>query len=246
MRKNKRKINIPFWIQILAILLAGVVASGVVLLFAPGKQQAETDDNIVKHAVTFAYLDGTVIETKTVEEGKGVFPPLIETEGVFRGWSAGFNAVKADIEVHPVVYSIKEENLFYFDSVYVKEDTEFTLDLYVGGKVNLSSGTITLSYDPDVLEYKSADGLGVGEISETKSGELTIKLNSKVTLKEKTLISQIKFYARKKDAYSTQINLTARDGLVITNGDEFPANFATINNKIYFLQEVGNEKENSD
>lgn len=243
MKNHKNKISIPFWIQIFAILLVGVIASIIVLLFAPNKRQPAPETtlgaNVIKHTVTFAYLDGTIIETKTVEEGKGVFPPALETDGVFRGWSAGFNAVKADIEVHPIFYNIKEENLFYFDSVYVKEDTEFTLDLYVGGKVNLSSGTIALSYDPDVLEYKSADGLDVEEIAETKSGELTIKLNSKVALKEKTLISQIKFYAKKKDAYSTQINLTAKDGLVVTSGDEFPANFATINNKIYFLQEVG-------
>ena len=243
MRKNKRKISIPFWIQISAILIVGVLVSGIILLVAPNKHQPapepSSEENAVKHTVTFAYLDGTVIETKTVGEGKGVFPPVLETNGVFRGWSAGFNAVKADIEVHPIFYNIKEENLFYFDSVYVKEDTEFTLDLYVGGKVNLSSGTITLSYDPDVLEYKSADGLDVGEIAESKAGELTITFSSASPLKEKTLISQIKFYAKKKDAYSTQINLTAKDGLVVTNGDEFPATYATINNKIYFLQEVG-------
>lgn len=118
MRKNKRKIGIPFWVQILAILLVGVLASGVVLLLAPDKQQTAPQETVVQHTVTFAYQDGTVIETKTVEEGKGVFPPVLETNGVFRGWSAGFNAVKADIEVHPVFYNIKEENLFYFDSVY--------------------------------------------------------------------------------------------------------------------------------
>lgn len=239
MRKNKRKISIPFWFQISAILLAGVIASGVVLLFAPGKQQTETDENIVKHTVTFAYLDGTVIETKTVAEGKGVFPPSIETDGVFRGWSAGFNAVKADIEVHPVVYSVKEENLFYFNSVYVKEDTEFTLDLYVGGTVNISSGTITLTYDTDVLEYKKSDSMESLGVSENKDGELTIHLNSSTPLKEKTLISQLTFYAKKKDAYSTQVNLSVDNALIVSNGKETSANCATINNKIYFLQEVG-------
>ena len=114
MQKNERRISIPFWIQISAILLVGVILSGIVLVFAPNGPRTEHDEDILKHTVTFAYLDGTVIETKTAEDGKGVFPPSLETEGVFRGWSAGFNAVKADIEVHPVVYSIKEENLFFF------------------------------------------------------------------------------------------------------------------------------------
>lgn len=238
MRKNTRKISIPFWAQILAILLAGVVAGGVVLLLAPDKQQTAPQGAVVQHTVTFAYQDGTVIETKTVEEGKGVFPPVLETNDVFRGWSAGFNAVKADIEVHPVFYNIKEENLFYFDSVYVKEDTEFVLELYVGGKVGLSSGTITLTYDPDVLEYKGADGMEGLEVSENKAGELTITFSSDAPIKEKVCISQLTFYAKKKDAYSTQINLTASDVKLTVGGQAQSANCATINNKVYFLQEV--------
>ena len=237
-KESKRRINIPFWAQILAILLVGIIVSGVILLFAWKKQQAEPEENILKHTVTFAYPDGSVIERKDVVEGKGVFPPSIETNGVFRGWSAGFNAVKSDIEVHPVVYFIKEENLFYFDSVYVKEDTEFTLDLYVGGSVNFSSGNITLTYDSDVLEYKKSDGIENLDVSESKDGELTIKINSSTPLKEKTLIGQLTFYAKKKDAYSTQINLTARDVQFIADGRAQTANCATINNKIYFLQEV--------
>ena len=238
MRKNTRKISIPFWTQILAILLVGAVAGGVVLLLAPDKQQTAPQEAIVKHTVTFAYQDGTVIETKTVEEGKGVFPPVIETNNVFRGWSAGFNAVKADIEVHPVFYNIIEENLFYFDSVYVKEDTEFTLDLYVAGRVNLSSGTIALSYDPDVLEYKSSEGMDGLKVSENKDGELTITFNSDTPIKEKAHISQLTFFAKKKNAYSTQINLSARDVKLTAGGEAQSANCATINNKIYFLQEV--------
>ena len=243
MKNNKKKISIPFWIQIFAILLVGVIASVIVLLFAPNRHQPATETtpgaNVIKHTVTFAYLDGTIIETKTVEEGKGVFPPVLETTGVFRGWSAGFNAVKADIEVHPIFYNIKEENLFYFDSVYVKEDTEFTLDLYVAGVVNISSGTITLSYDTDVLEYKKSDGMDGLIISENKAGELTIQFSTDTPLNEKTLISQLSFYAKKRDAYSTQVNLSASDTMILSNGKEISANCATINNKIYFLQEVG-------
>lgn len=238
LRENKRKISIPFCVQILAIFLIGVMASGVVLLVAPDPHPTVPKENAVKHTVTFAYPDGTVIEEKTVEEGKGVFPPVLELNGVFRGWSAGFNAVKADIEVHPVYYSIQEENLFYFDSVYVKEDSEFTLDLYIGGKVNLSSGTVTLSYDTDVLEYKGADSLENVDV-DNKAGELTIRFSTDTPLKEQARLSQLTFYAKKKDAYSTQISLVARDPQVLVNGKVQPVVCATINNKIFFLQEVG-------
>lgn len=239
MRKNTRKISIPFWAQILAILLVGVAAGGVVLLFAPDKQQTASQEVVVKHTVTFAYQDGTVIENKTVEEGKGVFPPTVVGNGVFRGWSAGFNAVMTDIEVHPVFYGIQEENLFYFNSVYTKENTEFSLELYVGGKVSLSSGTVTLSYDTDVLEFKGADNLNCVDVTEKKAGELTVQVNTEAPLQEQTRLSQLVFYSKKKDAYSTQIDLTAKDAKVYSGGKRLSVNYATINNKIYFLQEVG-------
>lgn len=239
MRKGKKKISIPFWTQILSILLIGVLASGIVLLFVLNKPPNKSKENMEKHTVTFAYLDGTIIETKTVEKGKGVFPPILKNDGVFRGWSSAFNAVEKDIEVHPIFYHIKEENLFYFDSVYVQEDKKFTLDVYVGGKVNVSSGTITLSYDPEVLEYIQANGLEDLSVAEDQSGELKISFNNNTPLKEKTLISQLTFYAKKKDAYATQANLTASDMKTIVAGQDQTADCATINNKIYFLQEVG-------
>ena len=172
MRKSMKKINIPFWIQILIILLIGVVASIIVLIVI--NKFGGLKNDLPEYTVTFAYSDGTVIEKKTVEEGKGVFPPEIEKTGVFRGWSAGFNSVRSDIEVHPVFHNISEENLFYFDSVYVKEGKKFTLDVYVDGKVSISSGTLLLSYDPEVLEYKKSKGLNSLNITEDTIGELVI------------------------------------------------------------------------
>ena len=236
--KNKKKISISFWIQILSIFLIGVMATGIVFLLALEEKSSGSKAHVANHTVTFAYQDGNVIAKKNVDDGEGVFPPILESNGVFRGWSAGFNAVKADIEVHPVFYTIKEENLFYFDSIYVKEGSEFTLDLYVGGKVNISSATITLSYDTDVLEYKKSNCIEGLAISENKEGELTITFNSNTPLKDKTLLSKITFYAKKKDAYYTQVNLAARDVQILVDGKAQPAICATINNKIYFLQEV--------
>lgn len=217
------------------ILFTGVLASGVVLLSASDKVK----DNTEKCTVTFAYLDGTVIDTKTVEKGKGVFPPELDDEGVFRGWSVAFNAVEKDVEAHPNYYSIKEDNLFYFDSVYVQEGNVFSLDVYVDGIVNISSGVLTLSYDPDVLEYTKVMEKENLSVVEDKKGELIISFNNDIPLNEKTLISEILFYAKEKDAYSTQVNLSASDMKIVLDGVEEPADCATIDNKVYFLQEVG-------
>lgn len=237
MRKIKKRIRIPFWIQILLIIFIGILLSCIVLIIS--NVISQTNQEVVNHTVTFAYSDGTVIETKTVEEGKGVIPPNIESNSVFRGWSAGFNQVKSDVEVHPVFYNPSEENLFYFDSVYVKEGTKFTLNVYVGGNVDVSNGTLSLNYDTDVLKYKKAETFNISKVSENKSGEITINLDSKTPLKEKTLIAQLTFYAKKKDAYSTHIDLIVKNAETIVAGKSNSVAFATIKNKIYFLQEVG-------
>lgn len=234
-----RKIRIPFWIQIVAILLAGVIASGVAFLIARNSITTHQNESQEKHTVTFAYLDGTVITTKEVSHGKGVFPPELTDEGVFRGWSNGFNAVVADVEAHPVYHSITENNLFYFDSVYVQEGTEFSLDICVGGYVSVSSGELTLEYDVEVLEFLELKDMVQCAVSETTKGELVICFNSDTAIKTETLLSQLRFVAKEKDAYATEVILKASNIKVVAEGQEMPADCATINNKVFFLQEVG-------
>lgn len=231
---KRKKVHIPFWLQITCILLAGVLASGAVLLFFTirEKKQLET------HTVTFAYLDGSVIETKEVEEGKGVYPPIIQSKGVFRGWSKAFNAVEHDLEVHPQFHTIAETNLFYFNSVYVKEGTDFTLDICLGGTVHISSGTLIINYDTNVLSYKSFEEMGNCLVTEENAGELHIQFSTETPLTEAGLLTQLSFYAKEKDAYCTQLDLRISDPVLHWEGKDMPADCATINNKIYFLQEV--------
>ncbi len=227
-----KKKKFPLWAQVVAILLAGVIASGAVYLIVK-------DKTAERFTVTFAESNGEIIEQKEVKKGSGVFPPVLTNDGVFRGWSAGFNMVESDIEVHPIFYDIVEDNLFYFDSVYAKEGKSFTLDLYIAGNVNVSSGTIKLTFDPDVMKYKKAQSDDLCEIKEDKAGELTIGFSSKKAITKKTLLGEIMFYAKRADAYASEIQLSASDVILVANGKEQKADFATINNKIYFLQEVG-------
>lgn len=229
--KAKENRKLPFWIQITAIILVGVLASVAVFFIAK-------DIKAEKHTVTFAYQDGTVIEKKKVKNGKGVFPPDFSTEGVFRGWSAAINNVESDIEVHPMVYDIIEDNLFYFDSPYIKEGKKFTLDINLGGKVNVLSGELIISYDKDVLEFNSADCMKGVELSETEAGELLITFSFDKAVTEKSVLSSITFKSKKVDAYSTELQLVAKDVKSVENGGEVPAVYATINNDIFFLQEV--------
>lgn len=233
-----KKIKIPFWAQIVAILLVGVIASSVAFLIARNSVTKHQNENLEKHTVTFAYLDGTVIETKEVVHGKGVFPPELTDEGVFRGWSNGFNAVVADVEAHPVYHNIAENNLFYFDSVYVQEGKEFSLDVCVGGYVSVSSGELTLEYDAEVLEFLESKDMVQCTVSESTKGELVICFNSDTAIKTETLLSQLRFLAKEKDAYATEVILKASNIKVVAEGQEMPADCATINNKVFFLQEV--------
>lgn len=233
MKKDKKKL--PFWLQIVSILLLGVIASVIAYSAANG---LKTED-LQTHTVTFAYQDGTVIESKQVKHGKGVFPPELTDEGVFRGWSTGFNAVTADVEAHPVYYSISEDNLFYFDSVYVQEGKEFSLDVCIGGRVSVISAELTLQYDPDVLEFRQTDGSDGCTVTEEEKGTIKLSVQLDEAVKEETLLQQLTFFAKKKDAYSTQIDLSAAQVYTVANGQQITADYATINNRIYFLQEVG-------
>lgn len=234
-----KKIRIPFWLQILAIFLAGILASGVAFWMAQEYVSNRQNEKMKKHTVTFAYLDGTVIETKEVTHGKGVFPPELKDKGVFQGWSNRFNAVVEDVEVHPVYHSIAENNLFYFNAVYVQEGREFVLNVCVGGHVSVNSGEVTLQYDSNVLEFISSKDIENCKVTEPTKGEIKLKLNSENTIKTETILSELQFLAKEKDAYATEIVLQASNVKVSTDGQVIPADCATINNKVFFIQEVG-------
>lgn len=230
MDKKERK-GIPLWVQLIAILLVGVLASVGVFLFVK-------DSKIERFTVTFADQDGNVIEEKVVKNGKGVIPPVFETDLVFRGWDTTINNVTSDIEAHPDFYRIVEDNLIYFNSVYVQEGKSFVVDLTLAGNVNISDGEVTLNFDNEVMSYKSFKGYGITDVKETAEGELTIAFNSDTPLTEKTQLAQIEFYAERKNVNNTQISLKANKANLVVKGDKKFADCATINNKIYFLQEV--------
>jgi len=231
-QETRTRKKVPFWLQITAILLVGIIGAGTVFCVIRDKK-AE------RFTVTFAYSDGTVIEQKTVKSGCGVFPPIPQnSESVFRGWSGGVNQVVGNTEVHPVFYDIVEDNLFYFDSVYVKEGKKCSLDLYVAGNVRVSSGDLTLSYDPEVLQFKGASEGSLACVEETESGSLHITFESENVITQKTLLSSLTFYAKKMDVYATEVQLKNNAVIIVENGQSKNADCATMNNKIYFLQEV--------
>ena len=67
---------------------------------------------------------------------------------------------------------------------------------------------------------------------------MTITFSSEEILTQTTQLTTLEFYAKKKDVYATEIVLSGTKVTVVVNGKEKPADFATINNKVYFLQEV--------
>lgn len=237
-KSKKKKKKIPFWAQILVIICIGAIISAVVFFFVSNIKKEEVKQESERHTVTFAEQDGTVIETKKVSDGRGVFPPECNSDMVFRGWSGAVNEVTADTEVHPQFMEITDDNLFYFNSVYVQEGKEFTVDVKLGGMVNISSATLLVSYDSEVMEFIKSKDESICKVSKNKDGELTLSLQSNSKIAESTQISQLTFMALEKDVYATQIDLSCKDGKIKERGVEKPATVATINNKIYYLQEV--------
>lgn len=236
--KKAKRLRMPFLAQITVILSIGVAVSLSVLFLSHCYKAKIVDENAAEYTVAFAYQDGTVIEKKTVKEGKGVFPPEFETEGVFRGWSSPINNVTADIETHPVIYTINDENLFYFNSVYVKEGKKFTVDLTLAGEVHISSAQLTLEYDNEVMKFIKSSDSEICSVTDNKDGTLTIALDSGTPLTEKTILSQLTFKSKKKDVASSRIDLVCKNGKIVENGKEESATVSTINNQIFYLQGV--------
>ena len=236
-KAKKRKL--PFWVLIVLILLCGAILSGVAYFVIQNKIEADREAKKPRYTVTFAYQDGTVIDTRQVKEGAGTFPPDFETDGIFQGWSAGFNEVIADVEVHPMVYGITDdENLFYFDAVYVQEGEQFTVNLKLAGSVYISSAELSMEYDADVMDFIEATNGQSCTVTKEEDGKLIVKVSSDSPLTEGCLLSSITFLAKQEDVYSTQINLSCISGALLMDGKEVPATVTTINNKIYYLQEV--------
>lgn len=239
---RKEKKTTPFWIQVALILLAGVLLSLGIWMYSNSlHNDSEQEHESKSFKVTFAAGDGAVIAEKNAEREKGVLPPEIEIgEGtVFRGWDNRINCIRADIETHPILYPIKESNLFYFNSEYVFEGEDFELELLLGGNVNISSGELNIEYDPEVLTFIDADESECCRAKLTENGTITVTLNSESVLTDSTSLAVLKFHAEEKDAYSTRIDLIGGAFTVREAGKETPIDSATINNNIYFLKEVG-------
>ena len=239
MKKGKnKKTSIPFWLQILIILICGAVISCAIygtIKFIKWKQYEES---LPRYTVTFAYQSGEIIETRQAKEGRGVYPPQFDSSGVFQGWSKPINKVTADIEVHPLYYSIADENLFCFDAVYVKEGKEFVIKLMLTGEVNISSAELTISFDPDVMKYVETNKENNCSVSVEDKGVLLLKLNSDEPVRETTALAEIRFKALKKDVFSSQIDLSCKNAKLRNSGVDVPATVSTLNNKVYYLQEV--------
>lgn len=238
--RHKGKDTIPFPMQISLILLCGVLMSILAAIVVRGKLSADAvaANETPVYQVTFALQDGTVIEVKSVHEGKGVMPPEYSVDGVFRGWSTPFNSVTSNVETHPMIYQVADENLFCFDSVYVKEGEQFTIRLNLVGTVNISSADLSIEYDPMVMDYVASKNAACCVIHEVESGSLRMELRSERPVNEAMLLSEITFFAKQEDVYSTQINLRCTNGILKTGATETTTAVSTLNNKIYYLQEV--------
>ena len=239
-RQKEARRQMPFWLQIVIILLCGAISSVGAYGVVRRAQQKQSDDGLPVYTVTFAYQDGSVIGTKQVKEGRGVYPPEFDAPGVFQGWSKPINAIMANIEVHPLYYSIADENLFCFDSVYVKEGDEFAIELMLTGEVNISSAELMVSYDTDVMEFVGSTKDAFCTVSDDGDGNLAVRIDSDESLSEAAVLSEIRFKALKKDVYSSQIDLICKNAKVSQSGVDVPVTASTLNNKVYYLQEVDN------
>jgi hypothetical protein len=98
---------------------------------------------------------------------------------------------------------------------------------------------LTLFYDREVMDYLSSEVSDCVSVEQTEDGNLTLRLDSPQPIREPMLLARIRFYAKPMDVYSTQISLQAKQATTVVSGKELSATISTLNNNIYYFQEVG-------
>lgn len=228
---GKAKVNIPFWGQMAIILGIGIVISAAILIISKnGSNNIPTN----KYTVRFCTEAGRLIEAKQVTENEGVIPPEVIEQGyIFRGWSRPINNINSDTEVTPLYQKINgETNYIFYNTKYVKEGEDFEIPILLGGNIDIKSGQIIIEYDEKAFELNDVTGNAVSTYKE-EDGKIIIELDTSHINETISDFINLKMYANEIDAYYTGFDISAN----LTNQKNNVADYATLNNKIFFIQE---------
>ena len=225
------------WKAVICILLAGVLASGGVLIY-----RHMTKPQPPKFTVVFQGSQGTELARQQVTAGSSAIPPELTQNGdgiVFRGWSKHLYNIQKDTQVTPVYEDLRlSANAFYMDAAYALPGEDVTMTLWLSGNVRLSGIELTLSYDKDVLRNFRCDVEGSPfRIVSTTEDSVTLRLESPDNLTEAMAAATIHFTVSKDraDVARTTIQIHMADPVLTVSGAQIGTGSNAVHGDIYIL-----------
>ncbi len=199
MKKSYSSGKSLYIILSLIIFLLGIAVSVTIIVL---KINSKSTGN--KFTVTFFDANDNKFEIVKVKEGDAAKPKkqLPEVQNaVFKGWDRYINNVTNNLEVHPIYQSVTSDyNAFYIDTYYASEGEELSVNLKLGGIITVTTATIGIAYDEQVLELVTVNDSAY--LSETFADKSYIKLTldfSKQTVNPGDVIESFRFKVKGSD-----------------------------------------------
>lgn len=238
-RKPNRKNTV--WIVSALILSVGLVIAVGVLLYTklyviPRKDTSlkttETESlselsESTTHpdAVSVSFYDdkNELVETKSVKFGQAVFPPNLANSvsgRIFLGWSHNLSCMTKDTQLYPVYnHYDKRSNVLSFDTVYVDSKDDFTVDLNLGGIVQLASFDMIIPYDDNTIHLKSVSETVPGLKVKDENNRIVIHFDSKANITEPITLAKLSFDVENVDFLKTELSIDIKNGSAYIGGD---------------------------
>lgn len=202
-----------------------------------------TDDTKPRYAIVrFCTYDGKIVDTQEIEEGKNItFVPIIShpSNNFFAGWDSALENIYESKNIYPIYDDFSDaKNAIGFDSIYTEKNTEFCINISIGGKVCFSSLELEILLDPsvEVLEIPYTDASAAAHYSkENHSVYISMAFSKNIT--ESMDICQLKLMATDIPAPENAIKISVSDiASLDTENEIVDADYSVYNEKITIMK----------
>lgn len=232
MLDNKTKKAKIFIAVITLLIIVGIVISIFFIM------------NNKTYQVSFYSDNDTLIKVDEVRRNGSAIPPnspQITYGKIFKAWDKDFTKVNENMDIYPICEDItKKDNVFAISSAYGKTDN-ISVPVSLGGNVCLCGFDITVTYNPQMLNYegfsdedeavvlnsKEPGTIKINYIStKNTTGDIDI-CNLKFTAKDKNISCPIKLEVNSIYAFEESENLK--------NDKMYSPKYNTIDGEVFVL-----------
>ncbi len=231
---DKKTKKTKIFIAIIALaLIVGIVISIFLIM------------NSKTYQVNFYSDSETIIKVDEVKRNDSAIPPnnpQITYGKIFKAWDKDFTKVTKNMDVHPICEDItKKENVFAVSGVYGKTDSDINIPVFLGGNVCLCGFDITVTYNPQMLNYEGyTDEDGAIVVNSKEQGTIKVNYISTKNTTGDINICNLKFTAKDKN-FSGPIKLKVNsiyafeDSEDLKNDNMYSPKYNTIDGEVFVL-----------